>query len=94
MTGGPPSRKRVECPPKSPWTWNLRNSFVVFRSLAEIWESFFFFLKIFLTWTILKVFAEFVTILFLFYDLVFWQGGVQELRSRTRDRTCIPCIER
>ena len=47
MTGGPPSRKRVECPPKSYWTWNLRNSFVVFRSLAEIWESFvlFFFFK-------------------------------------------------
>ena len=78
MAGGPPSRKPVERPPKSYWTWNLRNSFVVFRSLAEIWGSFFFFFffKVFFLWTILKVFSEFVTILLLFYDLVFWQGGV------------------
>ena len=32
----------------------------------------FFFLKIFLVWTIFKVFIEFVTILLLFYVLVFW----------------------
>ena len=32
-------------------------------------------LKFFLMWTIFKVFIEFVTILFLFYVLVFWPGG-------------------
>ena len=35
--------------------------------------SFFFFF--FLIWAILKVFIEFVTILFLFYLLVFWPQG-------------------
>ena len=35
--------------------------------------SLFFFFKIFsLMWTIFKVFIEFVTILLLFYVLVFW----------------------
>ena len=36
---------------------------------------FISFLKIFLMWTILKVFIEFVTILLLFYVLVFWHEG-------------------
>ena len=34
--------------------------------------GFFFFFKIFLMWTIFKVFVEFVTILLVFYVLVFW----------------------
>ena len=34
-----------------------------------------FFLLLFLMWTIFKVTTEFVTILFLFYVLVFWFFG-------------------
>ena len=30
----------------------------------------------------------------LFYVLVFWPQGMWNLSSLTRDRTCIPCIER
>ena len=41
-----------------------------------------FFLKnYFLTWTIFKVFTEFVTVLFLFYVLVFWPRGMWDLSS-------------
>ena len=36
-------------------------------------------------WTIFKVFAEFVTLLFLFYVLVFWLQGMWDLSSLTRD---------
>ena len=44
-------------------------------------------------WTILKVFIEFVTVLFLFYVLVFfWPRGLWDLSSLTRDRTRTPCI--
>ena len=49
----------------------------------------FFFL---LMWTIFKIFIEFVTIVFLFYVLVFWPQGTWELNSPTRDQTCTPCI--
>ena len=42
----------------------------------------------------LKVFIEFVTILLLFYVLVFWPRGMWDLSSSTRDRTCTPCIGR
>ena len=45
-------------------------------------------------WTILKVFIEFVTILFLFSFLVFWPQGMWDLSSLTRDRTHILCIAR
>ena len=45
-------------------------------------------------WTIFKVFTEFVTILLLFYVLVFWPGGMWDLSSPTRDRTRTPCIGR
>ena len=41
--------------------------------------SFFFFKIFFLMWTIFKVFVECVTILFLFYILVFWPGGMCDL---------------
>ena len=34
--------------------------------------SYYLFLKIFKMWTILKAFIDFVTILLLFYGLVFW----------------------
>ena len=45
-------------------------------------------------WTILKVSIEFVTLLLLFYVLVFWPRGMWDLSSLTRDRTCTPCIGR
>ena len=45
-------------------------------------------------WTILKVFIEFVTILFLFYALVFWPQGMWNLSSLTRDSTCTLCTGR
>ena len=48
----------------------------------------------FLMWTIFKVFIEFVTILLLFYVLVFWQRGMWDLSSPTRDQTRIPFIGR
>ena len=44
-------------------------------------------------YTLLKVFTEFVTILLLFYVLVFL-SGILDLRSPTRERTHIPCIGR
>ena len=53
---------------------------------------FNFFKKIFLMWTILKVFIEFVTILLLFYVLVVWLCSMWDLSSLTRDWTCTPCI--
>ena len=46
-----------------------------------------YFKKIFLMWTIFKVFIECVTILLLFYGLAFWLRGMWDLRSLTRDRT-------
>ena len=46
-------------------------------------------------WTIFKVFIEFVTILLLFYVLVFFcLKGMWHLSSLTRDRTHAPCIGR
>ena len=49
-------------------------------SLSLSCNSIFSFLKIFvLMWTIFKVFREFVTILFLFYVLVFWPLGMWDL---------------
>ena len=45
-------------------------------------------------WTIFKVFIEFVTILLLFYALVFWPQGMWDLSSLTRDRTRTACIGR
>ena len=50
----------------------------------------FFFKIFFLMWTIFKVFIEFVTILLLFYVLVFWQRGMWDLSSPTRDQTSTP----
>ena len=49
---------------------------------------------IFLTWTIFKVFIEFVTTLLLFSALVFWPQAMWNPSSLTRDRTCIPCSRR
>ena len=53
--------------------------------------SFFFF---FLMWTVFKVFIEFVTILLLFYVLVFRPRGIWDLSTPTRDGTLTHCIGR
>ena len=45
-------------------------------------------------WTIFKVFIEFVTVLLLFYVLVFWWRGMWDLSSPTRDWTHTPCTAR
>ena len=58
---------------------------------------FFWFLLIFyffLMWTIFKVFVEFVTILLLFYLLVFGPGITWDLSFPTRNQTCTLCIGR
>ena len=69
---------------KGPLDLGFRDSYV----------SSFFFLKIFWMWTIFKVLIEFVTILLLFYVLVFWLQGMWDLSSLTRDRTRTSCIGR
>ena len=45
-------------------------------------------------WTIFKVFIEFVTILLLFYVLVFWPPGMWDFTSPTRNQTHTLCIGR
>ena len=81
---------------------------ITLLTLVGNWSSFFFlsviyqifipitsfFFKIFLIWTIFKVFIEFVTILLLFYVLIFWPRGMWDLSSPTRDRTPTPCTGR
>ena len=51
-------------------------------------KSFFFFFNMDY---FLKSFIEFVTVLLLFYVLVFWLQGMWDLNSHTSDQTCIPC---
>ena len=68
----------------------VRISFLCFFLRFFLMWTIFFFLK----WTIFKVFIEFVTILLLFYVLVFWLRGMWDLSSPTRDRTRTPCIGR
>ena len=41
--------------------------------------------------TLLKIFIEFITVLLLFYVLVFWPQGMWNLNSLTRDQTHKPC---
>ena len=43
-------------------------------------------------WTIFKVFIESVTIVLLFYVLVFWPQGMWNLSFMTRDRTGTPAL--
>ena len=54
----------------------------------------FYFSRFFLMWIIFKVFIEFVTILFLFYVLVFQPQNMWDLSYLIRDRTGTPCIGR
>ena len=44
-------------------------------------------------WTIFKVFIEFVTILLLFYVLVFWPQGMWDLSSRPGIEPASPALE-
>ena len=57
-------------------------------------EVAFIYLFIFWCGPFLKSFIEFVTILLLFYVLVFWPQGMWDLSSPTRDRTRTLCIGR
>ena len=41
-------------------------------------------------WMIFNIFIEFVTVLLLFYALVFWPRGMWDLSFLTRDRTLTP----
>ena len=43
-----------------------------------------YFKTVFLMWTILTFFTEFVTLLLLFHVLVFWPRGTQDLGSLIR----------
>ena len=45
-------------------------------------------------WTMFKVFIEFVTVLFLFYVLIFWTWAMWDLSSPTRDGTFASCSGR
>ena len=63
-------------------------------SEREVNVFLIFFLRFFLMRTIFIVFIGFVTILLLFYVLVFWPRGMWDLSSPTRDRTRTPCIGR
>ena len=47
--------------------------------------TFFIFSKDFLMWTVFKVFIEFLTIMLLFYVLVFWPRVIWHLSPQTRN---------
>ena len=48
----------------------------------------------FLMWAILKIFIEFVRVLFLIFDLVFCLQSLWDLSSPTKDRTHTPWLGR
>ena len=66
----------------------------VLRLLPFLGASNLFFFKTVLMWTIFTVFLEFIAILLLFHVLVFWQQGVWDLSSPTRDRNRTLCTGR
>ena len=57
-------------------------------------SSIYLFIYLLLLWTISIIFIDFVTILLLFYVLVFWPRDMWDLSSLTRDGTHTPCIGR
>ena len=85
------SQCEIWCPH---WPWSLGKHSVcqLLHRKATLFLSFFFF-KSFLIWIIFKVFTEFVTILLLFYVLVFGPWGTWDL-SFPRDGTSTPSIGR
>ena len=70
------------------WCW----THIIRCTLGEhfIQALFIIFLKIFLMFTIFKVFVKFIVVLLLFHDLVFWLQIMWDLSSLTRDWTHIP----
>ena len=64
------------------------------RNNSHILNCMPFFFFFFLIWTTFKVFIDFVTILFLFYDFSIFATGMWDLSSLTRDQTHTPCIGR
>ena len=61
---------------------------------VTVFQFLVFFLKIvFLRWTIFKVFSEFVTILFLFYVLVFGGQGTWDPSSQSGLEPTLPSLE-
>ena len=60
------------------------------ETLHDLNRWIFFF---FLMWTVFRLFIEFVTVLLLFYVLVFQPGGIWDLISLTRDQTSPPARE-
>ena len=74
---------------KSENTWRMNGSHPQLGPFHTGLVFIFFFMR-----TIFKVFIEFVTILLLFYVLVFLPQCMCEFSSLTRDRTCTPCIGR
>ena len=83
--------------PKTPLSLAFQDSvLVVFLLILSLLLLclFFFFPRFFFMWTIFKFFIEFVTILLLFYILVFWPPGMWDLSFTTGSRTSIPCIGR
>ena len=81
---------------RSVYTSFMRKGPLTSRVCVPLWFLVFYFKDFFffLMWTIFKVFIEFVTILPLFYVLVFWPRGMWDLSSLTRDRTHTPCTGR
>ena len=68
---------------------HVLNKLSLLHCIAFIYSPTFFCMRI-----IFKVFIEFVTVLLLFYILVFWLWEMWDLSSQTRDQTHIPCIRR
>ena len=68
--------------------------FLIFCLLVYLFLRFFLRRPFFLMWTIFKFFIKFVTILLLFYLLVFWPQDMWDVSPLTRDQTHSPCIER
>ena len=77
----------------SNWTTTIEHSRISFRGNIEV-SAPVLFLRLFWYGPFFKVFIEFVTILLLFYVLVFWPQDLKDLSSLTRDWTHTSCIGR
>ena len=67
---------------QKPKKWLVRIKFMAFFKKTFLNVNHFF-----------TVFIEFVTILCLFYVVVFWSQGMWDLSYLTRNQTHIPCTE-
>ena len=70
-------------------SFGMMDSFVCCTHLSKLILLLF---KVFFYVTFLKVFTEFVTMLLLFYHLVFWPQGMWDLSTPSRDQTLTNCI--